>query len=1603
MSEALYRAVKSGRVRLQDLNEDGKQALRDYMSTKTQVTNYDSSEAEMSRLQTATPVKEVLGNPPKSQDYVEGEELATGNSKAVDKAIQAGVITPEFAQEHPTASKLFGGINTVFNNPFSSRVAQAANETRFMYDEPNKSDIGKLNTPADILGGVLGFLTGGELSAGNKAFELGSRAVKEIPNLMPSAGRIAERIPAGITPYLGAAAEQAGGGLSYELANSLANGRDISLGNAGLAAGENAIAGALLHGAGRGLARLGNTETPRIDTLDIAKPVQGPISSTPTITESRPVPKQLKLPDRLQQATDELQAGIETAQNYVKHNDILAAYPAGTSVEAALADVKVNTGIDLPQLIASVEKAQAIPGLKQQALQMGESSGLRRAAGLAPESIGRTGQPARVISGPKVQPSEVPQRQSPVVPEIEPVMSGKVEMPEAPAVQVPEIDQATSPVTEVKPPVPAIQLPPVKTEIPPAAQGGVTPPVTEPTSLSRPEVIPDEINSIRAAYDEVSRKYTEKTGAEPGQALLAKEIADEWGRQQGLKPLPARREFKKLASKLMESGSTGDIEFGNVRDTKNSLGRIKVGDGDFQLGTVAVKRSQLIPQQAATAPPEQPPKVNVPAEGEVKPQEAAGGVEPTVTSAKGRVDDIQAMPAGGLAPVSPASGQPVLNTVRRREIVKFLDEKLNVPIRVGRFNIRSTLGIFKVKPEVIRSRIANDLPTISHEVGHKLDKQLNLANPMFDTELMALGRVTSAKNYTSDQVRKEGVAEFMRLYLTNAQAAQKMVPKYYAAFEQKMLSEPDIYDTLLRARQDIYTWYNQPAKARVLGVLSTSQKSQRKMTLDRLYSLTIDEIDPIRKFVEDVGVKGLPIEKDPYKLAWLARGWTGKAETFIRRGILDANGKKIGSSLNEILKPIENELDDFRGYAMSKHSLEVTAQGKNTGILDVDAKEVIKNSPAKYQQVLDNLVKYQDVILNQLVDAGVMDAAAVQKMRKMYPNYIPFQRVFNDDPKVVTEWLSRGGFANLNNPVKKMKGSDREIIDPLESIIKNTYTFINIAEKNKVGRAIAELANAKEGLGRLVEKVDGSQSARENILKVYRDGKPEYYQLQPDLYRATLALDSESANVLVKLLQYPAGWLRAGATLSPDFMIRNPIRDMFSAFINSKYGFIPAVDTMRGLFHAVKKDDLYWQWMNSGGAHSMMVSIDRDYLQKSLKDMLKKSTKDKVVTVVNPKTYLDMLRALSEMGEQATRLGEFGKGIRSGASPLEAALASRDVTLDFSRVGSKTKSFNRVVAFLNAQVQGMDKTVRQAKSNPLGFTAKVATSITLPSVLLYFNNRNDPRYQELPRWEKDLYWIIPTENHLFRIPKPFELGILFGSVPERILEYIDSKDKKSFDELGKTIWSAGMPNIIPTALLPAIEAYANYSFFTDRAIVNQREQKLEAKAQYGPQTTEIAKTVGNITNISPKKIEHVFRGYTGGLGMYAVKGGEALADVTGIIDRTPRPSLRVEDVPGIKAVMSKPYESTQSVKEFYDELSELESQYQTAKQNKAKLPEGFSRGRLARLRGIDQKLQDLRKRERQVESSKTMTPEFKRKELERLNMLMLNAVRGVQGKSKLAQ
>lgn len=968
-------------------------------------------------------------------------------------------------------------------------------------------------------------------------------------------------------------------------------------------------------------------------------------------------------------------------------------------------------------------------------------------------------------------------------------------------------------------------------------------------------------------------------------------------------------------------------------------------------------------------------------------------------------------------------------SVTRKEILDAVNNLFNQRVKSGRLGRPNVRGWYNTKTDVIRSGNYGEIPVIMHELGHYVDNYFGFSkDARFNTEFNGVIQNRFGKAYNklgAEGIRGEGYAEFFKDYVSDRAKAKQEFPEFYKHFTEAIKNEPELNGITNKLSQLVHEWHRQGGAERIKGSISFESKGKVSQVIDAVkrgeakdvikkalndvYTKVVDELNPLKDLVEEVerqtGEK-ISFDDNPYMQAWLARGWVGKAETLIEHGAPEHGIK----SLKDILKGIgEKEHKEFSAYLVALHDLDLH-KNKQKATFDYTEDAAVLGKHAgneRFQKAAVAIYKYQDYMLQMLVKEGMLTAKAYHTMRKMYPHYIPFFRDMSDAG--MQSFLSGGkGFVDVSSPVKRFKGSTRDIIDPLESIVKNTFQFYNAVERNHVGRTFAKLAD-KNGVGQIVERVNGNKAKTDNTFNVWENGEKVTYETTPELIQTMRMLDKDQSNMVAKILSYPASWLRAGATLSPEFILRNPVRDMIGASIYSKHGFIPVLDTFKGLSLFLKKGELYWEYMKSGAAHAAMVSLDRDYLGGQLRDIMSRESKATKL-IKNP---IEVLRAMSEATEMATRLAEFdnarkgytGVGNRlfgKDRKPLtarEAALESRDITLDFSRRGTHTKRLNQITAFFNATLQGADKMARAFKEDPRGMTVKTMLYITLPSVLLWYMNKDDERYQELPQWEKDTFWIIPGKENMYRIPKPFEAGVLFGTSFERMLQYFDDakNNRKSvgFKGYGERVMDSLAPGLIPTGAIPVLEYMTNYSFFRQRSIIPQSQENLPARLQYGANSSEVAKFVGDKINVSPYMVDNTIRGLGGGLAGLGLSGIDAISGA-----KENNASKKWYETPGLRGFTAAPYQSSNSVQRVYDDYKEQEKLHNEFKLT-GQRPEGYDAKEFAKLKSASDSLKGLNKASKAIINNERMSGEQKREQLDKINMRKANIARSVYGLGKV--
>jgi hypothetical protein len=321
--------------------------------------------------------------------------------------------------------------------------------------------------------------------------------------------------------------------------------------------------------------------------------------------------------------------------------------------------------------------------------------------------------------------------------------------------------------------------------------------------------------------------------------------------------------------------------------------------------------------------------------------------------------------------------------------------------------------------------------------------------------------------------------------------------------------------------------------------------------------------------------------------------------------------------------------------------------------------------------------------------------------------------------------------------------------------------------------------------------------------------------------------------------------------------------------------------------------------------------------------------------------------------------------------------------------------------------EGVNKTdyQRQVQKN---FLIRGATMMALSS-MYWFMMKDDDDYKKQEQEVRDNNWIIPMVKA--RIPIPFEVGVLFKVIPERILEYTFGNDtgEDLANSMERALRSTFAVNYIPQTVLPLVEARTNYSYFTMRPIVGQGMEGIRPGLQVGPNTTQIAQTVGKAINESPILIDHLIQGYTGTMGMYLVNALDSIFDA---MSDSQKPSLRIEQYPiakrfmidsEAKGTLSSYFELKKAVDETVrtfnalegtgqgDELGEfIEGKHRLFGLNTAQLlaAKGF-------ISDMDKQMKPLINDAKIIRAS-DMAPDEKREALSNINEALINMTSNIQ-------
>lgn len=436
------------------------------------------------------------------------------------------------------------------------------------------------------------------------------------------------------------------------------------------------------------------------------------------------------------------------------------------------------------------------------------------------------------------------------------------------------------------------------------------------------------------------------------------------------------------------------------------------------------------------------------------------------------------------------------------DIVSYISKKFNIPISKGNLSLTRAKGEFKKLPKAVRLRIANDLPTATHELGHLFDDEYDFTSSANIDEIIDFAQrksPTLMKQYKKSEVPDEAVAEFVREFVKDPQSTIKEVPKFSKEFIETL--SPKDAQALKTLSEYSQQYYNSDFMDKVDAAMTNNKeiKKRSKSTASEIskeiYTKLVDSFAPIKEATDYVKeVKGtLSGRKDAYILAINSKNVDATMSTIFKEGMVDPNGNLTGGKgLIDCIKDISHkDIDLFDKYLVLKHSLEWIEPQEGAKLKRVFSDDTLQNSERikreianlenshpEFKEASENLYKFQqDMLKYWVVSMGGMDAITYNKLQKMYPHYVPFMR---DTGRNRTGFKS--GFANQQSPVKTAKGSGATIISPLESIIKNVEKQVKFGTRNRVMAVLGMYADNVPGFANFIEPVPPDQV--KNIINI---------------------------------------------------------------------------------------------------------------------------------------------------------------------------------------------------------------------------------------------------------------------------------------------------------------------------------------------------------------------------------------------------------------------------------------------------------------------------------------------------------------------------------------
>lgn len=729
---------------------------------------------------------------------------------------------------------------------------------------------------------------------------------------------------------------------------------------------------------------------------------------------------------------------------------------------------------------------------------------------------------------------------------------------------------------------------------------------------------------------------------------------------------------------------------------------------------------------------------------------------------------------------------------------------------------------------------------------------------------------------------------------------------------------------------------------------------------------------------------------------------TGTVEHFIKEAQIDINGREIGQSLESIFDKIpRNKRGDFYSYILHQNNVDRYKQGKpifDNNVTDTVSKaralEIEKANP-EFKELQQQLVKYNQNLLDWGVDTGLMSKETADKLKSIYSNYVPayrwkeFQDVYPNMPDGVKRVLH-----------KAVGGAERPVLPMDTQMMMLTDKYVRNGRKNQLLNQVASVAEGGNEYaakhiyeikptsgGKVDDIIEVGKDVAETTgrgerytVKMYKNGKPYDMVVDKELHEALTAFNEDDFiyQVAKTINKYGTKPFKSLITeYNPIFGASNAMRDIPTALVFSKNPLKMVKNVPGAIADILKNGEDYKLYKAVGGSRGGFLGTNKGFSLGSSLDA--SSTKDTIKEVAGaiPKAVSDFNNFI----ETVPRLSEFKAALQATDDPFLAAYRAAELTVDFSRHGRTGKLADTIIPYLNPAIQGVDRFGRALANEPIKTAAKGALIITLPTAILDYANKDNEAYQNLTDRERNMYYNInvPGTDKFVRVPRSRELGAAFSSIYEWTARRARGEEVKP-EEIAETIEEnfkiQGLENAIWAPALKAWRQYRNPEAYETNyfgsLIVPQSLRKYSPGEQYNEHTTSVAKAIGQEFDVSPIVIDYLMDSYLG-----------IIHDVNKSL--TPDTARGLESLVTTKFV-NDPVFRNKSMDEFYELMDSVSKQAQdyNRQENIPSEKETYLEDIANDMRADSRQISDLRKELRNIQASQKLEQEDKLKRMREL-------------------